>query len=114
MWYQVFHSIVDAIERGYKLAVATVPKSVDNDIPLIDKSFGADTVVAEAVRPIHCAHTEARSVPNGVGLVRLMGRNSGYIACQAAKAAHDANFVILPEVSSSHPALWNVNNTFCR
>jgi 6-phosphofructokinase 1 len=85
-------------ERDLSIAVVGVPKTIDNDIPYVDQSFGFQTAVAEATRSIRAAHVEARAVPNGVGLVKLMGRHSGFIACYAALAEPDANYVLIPEV----------------
>jgi 6-phosphofructokinase 1 len=64
----------------------------------MDKSFGYETASAAAVEAINAAHTEARSARNGVGLVRLMGRHSGFIACSAAIASGEVNCVLIPEV----------------
>ena len=64
----------------------------------IDQSFGFQTAVAEATRAIRSAHVEAQSSPNGIGLVKLMGRHSGFIACYASLAMSDPNFVLIPEV----------------
>jgi 6-phosphofructokinase 1 len=64
-----------------------------------DKSFGYDTACAAAVEAIKAAHAEARTVRNGVGLVKLMGRHSGFIACSAALATSEVDFVLIPEVS---------------
>jgi 6-phosphofructokinase 1 len=83
--------------RGRRIAVVGIPKTIDNDIMYLDKSFGFETAFAEAVKSISCAHTEAVGSLNGVGLVKLMGRHSGFIACFAA-LAHDVNFVLIPEV----------------
>jgi 6-phosphofructokinase 1 len=90
-----------ATERGATLSVVGVPKTIDNDIPYIDHSFGFQTAFARATEAIKAAHTEASSTPNGVGLVKLMGRHSGFIACYAALASHDADFVLIPEVPFS-------------
>jgi 6-phosphofructokinase 1 len=87
-----------AAERGVVLSVVGVPKTIDNDIPYIDHSFGFQTAFARATDSIKAAHTEASSTPNGVGLVKLMGRHSGFIACYAALANHDVDFVLIPEV----------------
>jgi 6-phosphofructokinase 1 len=84
-------------ERGQKIAVVGVPKTIDNDIMFIDQSFGFQTAVAEATRSIRAAHAEAEASPNGIGLVKLMGRHSGFIACYAALAMSDTNFVLIPE-----------------
>ncbi len=85
-------------ERGGKIAVVGVPKTIDNDIMFIDQSFGFQTAFAEATRAIRSAHVEAEASPNGMGLVRLMGRHSGFIACYASLAMSDTNFVLIPEV----------------
>jgi 6-phosphofructokinase 1 len=85
-------------ERGQKIAVVGIPKTIDNDIPYIDQSFGFQTAFAEATRSIEAAHVEAKAAPNGVGLVKLMGRHSGFIACYASLAEPDANYVLIPEV----------------
>ncbi len=88
----------EAHRRGLKLAVVGVPKTIDNDMVYMDKSFGYDTACAAAVEPIRAAHTEARSARNGIGLVKLMGRHSGFIASAAAIASGEVNFVLIPEV----------------
>ncbi|CAN0900009.1 ATP-dependent 6-phosphofructokinase 3 [Linum grandiflorum] len=83
--------------RGLKVAVAGIPKTIDNDIPVIDKSFGFDTAVEEAQRAINAAHVEAESVENGIGLVKLMGRYSGFIAMYATLASRDVDCCLIPE-----------------
>jgi len=88
-------------ERGLKIAVVGVPKTIDNDIPYIDQSFGFQTAFGEATASIRAAHVEAKAAPNGVGLVKLMGRHSGFIACYASLAEPDANYVLVPEVPFS-------------
>lgn len=91
--------IVRIIEgRGAKIAVVGVPKTIDNDILFIDHSFGFQSACSEATHAIRAAHVEARSAPNGIGLVKLMGRHSGFITCYASLAQSDANFVLIPEV----------------
>ncbi|KAJ7250100.1 hypothetical protein O6H91_09G074100 [Diphasiastrum complanatum] len=84
--------------HGMKVAVAGIPKTIDNDIDVIDKSFGFDTAVEEAQRAINAAHTEAESIENGIGLVKLMGRYSGYIAHYATLASRDVDCCLIPEV----------------
>ena len=84
--------------RGNKMAVVGVPKTIDNDIMFIDQSFGFQTAFAEATKSIRAAHVESTGAPNGVGLVKLMGRHSGFIACYASLAMSDVNFVLIPEV----------------
>ncbi|KAK9282349.1 hypothetical protein L1049_005266 [Liquidambar formosana] len=83
--------------RGLKVAVAGIPKTIDNDIPVIDKSFGFDTAVEEAQRAINAAHVEAESFENGVGVVKLMGRHSGFIAMYATLASRDVDCCLIPE-----------------
>jgi 6-phosphofructokinase 1 len=88
----------EAARRGYKLSVIAVPKTIDNDIHFIDRSFGFESAFTEAARVIHSANAEANGARNGVGLVKLMGRHSGFIACHAALASTDVNIVLIPEV----------------
>ncbi|XAR70826.1 6-phosphofructokinase [Bertholletia excelsa] len=83
--------------RGLKVAVAGIPKTIDNDIPVIDRSFGFDTAVEEAQRAINAAHVEAESTENGVGVVKLMGRYSGFIAMYATLASRDVDCCLIPE-----------------
>ena len=85
-------------KRRLKIAVVGIPKTVDNDLSVIDKSFGFDTAVDKAVEVVAAAHMEASSAINGMGLVKLMGRESGFIAAHTALASHEVNFVLIPEV----------------
>ena len=85
-------------KRKLKIGVVGIPKTIDNDLVLLQKSFGFDTAIQEAVKIIQCAHVEAKGAPMGIGLVKLMGRQSGHIAASAALAQGDANFVLIPEV----------------
>ena len=85
-------------ERDLKIAIVGVPKTIDNDIPFLDQSFGFQSAFSEATRSIRSAKVEARTAPNGVSIVKLMGRHSGFIACYAALAQNDADFVLIPEV----------------
>lgn len=92
-------AIADEVaRRDLPISVIGIPKTIDNDIMFIDKSFGFETAIAAAVESIAAAHTEARGQFNGIGLVKLMGRHSGFIACSAALANNDANYVLIPEV----------------
>ncbi len=84
--------------RGFNIGVIGIPKTIDNDLNLIQKTFGFDTAISESVKAIQCAHVEARGAPNGIGLVKIMGRQSGHIAAGAALAQNDVNFVLIPEV----------------
>ena len=91
--------IVKEIDRrGLKKSVVGIPKTIDNDIMWIDKSFGFETAFAVAVQAVKCAYIEATGAMNGIGLIRLMGRDSGFIACYSALAAGNVDFVLIPEV----------------
>ncbi len=90
--------IVDEInKRDLKIAVVAIPKTIDNDIYLVSKTFGFDTAVEMASQSIRCAHVEAIGAPNGVGLVKVMGRYSGSIASAATNALREVNFCLIPE-----------------
>jgi len=86
------------LKRKLKISVVGVPKTIDNDIYLVSRSFGFDTAVDVATRAIMSAHNEAEGYPNGIGLLKLMGRHSGFIATTATLAQQDVNFVLIPEV----------------
>lgn len=87
-----------AKERQQVISLMGVPKTIDNDIPLIDFSFGFHTSVEVAATMINAAYVEATSVFNGVGLVKLMGRYSGFIAMQASLANNSVDFCLVPEL----------------
>ncbi len=90
--------IAEEIEkRGRKIAVIAVPKTIDNDIFLVSKTFGFDTAVQMACEAIRCAHTEALGAPNCIGLVKLMGRYAGFIAATATIALREVNYCLIPE-----------------
>lgn len=91
--------IVKEIERrGLKKSVVGIPKTIDNDIRYLDKSFGFESAFDAAVQAVKCAYVEATGAVNGVGLVKLMGRDSGFISCYAALAGSNVDFVLIPEV----------------
>lgn len=83
--------------RNAKIGVIGIPKTIDNDINLLSRSFGFNTAVSMATKAIGAAHVEANGAPNGIGLVKLMGRTSGFIAASAALGKRYANFVLIPE-----------------
>ncbi len=83
--------------RGIEISLIGIPKTIDNDMPLIDRTFGFDTAVEVAMWAIHCADTEANCAEYGVGLVKVMGRSAGHIAMHAAMANRDVNICLLPE-----------------
>ncbi len=88
----------EACKRGHALSVVGVPKTIDNDVSFVARTFGFTSAVEEAARVLDCAHTEARSVPGGIGLVKLMGRHAGFITAGATVASQDVNFALIPEV----------------
>jgi 6-phosphofructokinase 1 len=88
----------EAARRGMKLSVIGIPKTIDNDVSFIQKTFGFETAVSEARRATYAANTEAESARNGIGLVKLMGRDSGFIAAFAVLVDGQVNFCLVPEV----------------
>jgi 6-phosphofructokinase 1 len=93
------HNISVEIERrGLSIGVVGVPKTIDNDIPHIGQSFGFSTAFAKAAESIKAARVEVEAAVGGVGIVKVMGRHAGFIACYAALANHDADIVLIPEV----------------
>lgn len=88
----------EVLDRDLKISVVGIPKTIDNDILWIERSFGFSTAVEYARRSIQAAHAEAKGAWNGVGLVKLMGRHSGFIAAETCLATNDANFCLVPEV----------------
>jgi 6-phosphofructokinase 1 len=87
-----------ALEQGMMLSVIGVPKTIDNDISFVERTFGFETAVSVASEAIRAAHVEAKGAPRGLGLVKLMGRHSGFIAASASLAARVADLVLVPEV----------------
>lgn len=83
--------------RNSRISVIGIPKTIDNDINFVGQSFGFDTAVEKATEAIACAHVEAVGAYNGIGIVKLMGRESGFIAAQATLALKEVNFVLVPE-----------------
>ena len=93
------HEIAEEIKKhNLNISVIGVPKTIDNDLNFMDKTFGFETAVEAAAPIIGCAHNEAKAAYNGVGLVRLMGRDSGFIAASSALANSVVNFCLIPEV----------------
>lgn len=88
----------EARKRGHLLSVVGVPKTIDNDVGFVSRTFGFFSAVEEAKRVLDCAHTEARSVLGGIGLVKLMGRHAGFVTAGAVVASQDVNFALIPEV----------------
>lgn len=89
---------LESLNQGHPMAVVGIPKTIDNDIPYVWKTFGYATAVEKAREVIDSAHNEARAHFNGVGLVKLMGRDAGFIAAGATLASQEVNFTMVPEV----------------
>src|SRR5262245_24389937 len=89
---------LEAQRQGHALSVVGIPKTIDNDIPFVARSFGFLTAVQEAAKVLQRAHTEARSVENGIALVKLMGRHAGFLTAEATVASQDVNFTLIPEI----------------
>ena len=85
-------------EKKKKIILIGIPKSIDNDMPIIDKSFGLESAIQESVRTIRAANVEANCNLNGIGLVKLFGRSSGFVAMLATLAARDVNICLIPEI----------------
>lgn len=104
--------------RKAKIAVVGIPKTIDNDLDIMDRSFGYMTAYSKALEAIDSAHREAEAAPNGLGLVKLMGRHSGFIACAATLASNQVNFTLIPEVpfrlEGSHGLLEALRKRFER
>ena len=85
-------------KRSLEVSIIGIPKTIDNDLSFIQKSFGFETAVTRAVESVYGAHVEAHDAQNGVGIVKLMGRESGFIAAYTTLATSDVNYVLVPEV----------------
>ena len=93
------HAIYEEVHRrGLDIAIIGIPKTIDNDIPYCETSFGTVTAVAEALKVLECAHAESKGAPYGIGLVKLMGREAGFITASATVASQDVNFALVPEL----------------
>ena len=88
----------EAARRGLKISVIGIPKTIDNDISFVQRTFGFETAVTEARRATYAANAEAEAARNGIGLVKLMGRDSGFIAAYSALVNNHVNFCLVPEV----------------
>eukprot|EP00466_Bigelowiella_natans_P003245 jgi/Bigna1/57426/fgenesh1_pm.13_\ len=100
------HAAANAIyesarDEGLKMSVVAIPKTIDNDINIIDRSFGFETSIEEAQRAIESAKVEAKASINGIGIVRLMGRHSGAITLMASLASNDVDIALIPEIEFS-------------
>ncbi|OXU15886.1 ATP-dependent 6-phosphofructokinase [Sedimentisphaera salicampi] len=100
----------EAEKRNLNISVVGIPKTIDNDLSFIERSFGFETAVSKAIDAVAAAHIEAKDACMGVGLVKLMGRESGFIAAHTALASQDVNFVFVPEV----PFKLNGENGFLK
>ena len=93
------HAIHEEIHRrGLRIAVVGIPKTIDNDIMYVFRTFGFATALETAQNALSCAHVEAKGAPLGIGLVKLMGRDAGFIAAWATLASQEVNFCLVPEI----------------
>jgi 6-phosphofructokinase 1 len=93
------HAICEELRRrGLKKSIVGIPKTIDNDIPYVEMSFGYVTALEKAAEVIRAAHVEARGAPNGIAVVKVMGRDSGFIAASAGFVSHETDYVLVPEV----------------
>jgi len=88
----------EVTRRGVRIAVIGIPKTIDNDVPYCARTFGFTTAIEMARDVLRLAHNEARSALNGIGLVKVMGRDAGFIAAGATLSSQDVNFTLVPEV----------------
>lgn len=88
----------EVARRGLAIAIVGIPKTIDNDVMYVTRTFGVSTAIEKAHEVLDCAHVEARSAFNGVGLVKVMGREAGFIAAGATLASQEVNFTLIPEV----------------
>lgn len=88
---------LEIARRGLPIAVVGIPKTIDNDIPYVTQTFGFSTALEKAKDVIAGAHAEAKGAPRGIGLVKLMGRDAGFIAAGATIASQEVNFALIPE-----------------
>jgi 6-phosphofructokinase 1 len=84
--------------RGLSIGIVGIPKTIDNDLHFVGRTFGFETAVYQSHEIVSCAHVEARGTFNGIGLVKLMGRDAGFIAAYASLANSVVNFCLVPEV----------------
>ena len=80
------------------ISIIGIPKTIDDDVQYVNRSFGYFTAVDKAKEVIDSAHVEARCVLNGISIVKVMGRDSGFIAAGATLASQEVNFTLVPEV----------------
>jgi 6-phosphofructokinase 1 len=90
--------VTEITKRKVPISVVCIPKTIDNDLNIIDRTFGFETCVQSAAEIIKSAHVEANGIPNGLGVVKVMGRDSGFIAAHASLASSVTNFCIIPEI----------------
>ncbi|HJO94400.1 MAG TPA: ATP-dependent 6-phosphofructokinase [Victivallales bacterium] len=96
------HALAEEIEkRGLEISIIGIPKTVDNDIPFVEKSFGFQTAVEEASKALDCVHVEATCTPHGIGIVKLMGRDAGFITAYATRSSGSVDFCLIPEMNFS-------------
>ncbi|MFC1493255.1 ATP-dependent 6-phosphofructokinase [candidate division KSB1 bacterium] len=94
------NAIYEAVtKKKFNISIIGIPKTIDNDIMYVWKTFGFSTAVEKASEVLDCAHVEAQGAPHGISLVKVMGRDSGFIASAATLASQEVNFTLIPEIS---------------
>ena len=94
------HALAEEIEkRKLKISIIGIPKTIDNDIPFVEKSFGFQTAVEEASKALNRVHVEATCTPHGIGIVKLMGREAGFITAYATRSSGNVDFCLIPEMN---------------
>jgi len=78
------------------LNVVTLPKTIDNDIWLTDRSFGFDTALQIATEAIDRLHSTATSHERII-IVEVMGHRAGWLALESGIAG-GADVILVPEI----------------
>jgi 6-phosphofructokinase 1 len=78
-------------------SIVGIPKTMDNDILWVERSFGFDTAVEQAADIVNTMHTEAMSTRR-ICLIELFGAESGFVAANATLASGHVDLVLIPEV----------------
>lgn len=84
------------LARECGIKVVGVPKTIDNDLPCTERTFGFDTAVATATEAVDRLHTTAES-HHRVMALEVMGRYAGWIALHSGIAG-GADVILIPEI----------------
>uniref|UniRef100_A0A7S1RYX3 Phosphofructokinase domain-containing protein n=1 Tax=Alexandrium catenella TaxID=2925 RepID=A0A7S1RYX3_ALECA len=105
----------EAKRRNLDISIVGLPKSIDNDILFFDKTFGFDSAVSTAADIMRNGWVEATSCDKGVGIVKLMGRDAGFVAMHAALASTIVDLVMIPEVNVKlEDVIEHIDSTLAR